>query len=323
MTTLKEYPGRRLGGKPEHPRTGRFLADAQGGTDRATTVPFAPRYGLVRDAQAERQSLAASRPAVRLCRRQSKSHSAKSPALPSPLDSAPARAHSPASNPEGSGVVHLRHPFTKEYDQEGGLQYMLSRWYNSESGSFISRAVVLALMEHPYNFVLQNPVSMVDPGGAWPSSDEIQLALLLTPNNAAIAAACMADAWAAGTSAYYAYLDSGPAFKPRADAASNAIRHCTWMCCLARHLGCQPWGLFGMYGQVCGEELAIMIGDAHEVGPGQVGTPDSDVDYANNEIGRNLAKCKGDCADLCRRSWALNQLYYQDGGEPIAGKPPL
>lgn len=165
MTTLEEYPGRCLGSKPEHPRTGRFLADAQGGVDRATTIPLARRDRLVRDAQAERQSLAASRPAVRVCRRQPKNHSTKSPAFPYPLDNAPARAHSPASNPEGSGVVHLRHPFTKEYDGDVGLVYMYSRWYSPEAGLFMATAPQPRYREHPYSFAIQRPTYGVDPAG--------------------------------------------------------------------------------------------------------------------------------------------------------------
>jgi RHS repeat-associated protein len=81
------------------------------------------------------------------------------------LDRACATGQPLVSNPEGSGVVHLRHPFTKELDGDTGLVYMYQRWYSPETGMFMRRAPVKPQYEHAFSFASQRPTNRIDPDG--------------------------------------------------------------------------------------------------------------------------------------------------------------
>jgi RHS repeat-associated protein len=54
---------------------------------------------------------------------------------------------------------------TKEIDPRTDLTYMYQRWYNPETGTFLSRAPFGPDVENEYGFVENNPVGYADPSG--------------------------------------------------------------------------------------------------------------------------------------------------------------
>ena len=79
-------------------------------------------------------------------------------------------------------MVHLRDSFTKEFDGDTGLVYMMQRWYFPETGTFVSHAPYPAIVEHEFTLAESEPVNHVDPKGekreSKPGTDpEVQRAL--------------------------------------------------------------------------------------------------------------------------------------------------
>ena len=61
-----------------------------------------------------------------------------------------------------------------EVHSSTGLQYLRNRYYDMETGRFISRDPLSAMpgwVEHPYMYASANPVNFVDPGGLAPVPD--------------------------------------------------------------------------------------------------------------------------------------------------------
>jgi RHS repeat-associated protein len=57
------------------------------------------------------------------------------------------------------------HHNTKEYDADAGLVYMHQRWYSNNLGLFGSEAPNPPMIEHPYSFAENIPISGIDPKG--------------------------------------------------------------------------------------------------------------------------------------------------------------
>jgi len=57
------------------------------------------------------------------------------------------------------------HLTTKEYDPDSRLYYFHARWYDPETGRFISASPIRREHEHPYVFCEDSPVNSVDPSG--------------------------------------------------------------------------------------------------------------------------------------------------------------
>ena len=64
-------------------------------------------------------------------------------------------------------MVHLRASFTKTFDQDIGLLYMLKRWYDPNLGQFVSSSPFLRTVEPSYSFANSNPAILVDPLGLY------------------------------------------------------------------------------------------------------------------------------------------------------------
>jgi len=60
------------------------------------------------------------------------------------------------------------HHNSKEYEGDSQLVYSFSRWQNTETASFLSRAPYPPSMKSPYSFASHNPVSVIDPSGELP-----------------------------------------------------------------------------------------------------------------------------------------------------------
>lgn len=50
-------------------------------------------------------------------------------------------------------------------DTETGLQYLRARYYDPNTGQFITRDPIEAQTREPYSYVSGNPLNMVDPFG--------------------------------------------------------------------------------------------------------------------------------------------------------------
>jgi len=61
-----------------------------------------------------------------------------------------------------------RHLTTKEYDGDANLYYFWQRWYDPQTGRFISQAPFPPYMEHPYGYAQNNPISKGDSLGTFP-----------------------------------------------------------------------------------------------------------------------------------------------------------
>jgi len=69
-----------------------------------------------------------------------------------------------AGKPSPSTAAGWHHN-TKNTDPDTGYVYMYQRWYNPETGTFLSKAPYPAEIEHQYGFTANNPIRRVDPRG--------------------------------------------------------------------------------------------------------------------------------------------------------------
>jgi RHS repeat-associated protein len=76
----------------------------------------------------------------------------------------------------GSGTAQSEFQFVGEQvDGSTGLQYLRNRYYDIETGRFISRDALPTMpgwVEHPYMYASANPVNLVDPLGLFPGLPE-------------------------------------------------------------------------------------------------------------------------------------------------------
>ncbi len=83
----------------------------------------------------------------------------------------------------GSGSAETEFQFAGEQvDGSTGLQYLRNRYYDMETGRFISRDPLSAMpgwVEHPYMYANANPVNLVDPLGQVPDDPNRQCRLEL------------------------------------------------------------------------------------------------------------------------------------------------
>jgi RHS repeat-associated protein len=61
--------------------------------------------------------------------------------------------------------VSGRHLTTKEYDGQAEMYYFWHRWYDPKIGRFLSKAPMPVIIEHPYNYVMNNPINRSDATG--------------------------------------------------------------------------------------------------------------------------------------------------------------
>jgi RHS repeat-associated protein len=54
-------------------------------------------------------------------------------------------------------------------DKESGYQYLRARYYDLQTGQFLTRDPVSALSRQPYGYASDNPINWTDPFGLWPS----------------------------------------------------------------------------------------------------------------------------------------------------------
>jgi RHS repeat-associated protein len=81
---------------------------------------------------------------------------------------------------EGHHQIVNRYGYTGEWwEDEVGLLYLRARWYAPETGSFLSRDSVEG--EPPYLYVRGNPVTLADPSGQDPCTDDDPLTICHTP----------------------------------------------------------------------------------------------------------------------------------------------
>jgi len=55
----------------------------------------------------------------------------------------------------------------KDLDPDTGLYYFNARWFDSETGRYVSRTLVARFEEHPYLYCSSNPLNRVDTNGLW------------------------------------------------------------------------------------------------------------------------------------------------------------
>ena len=171
----------------------------------------------------------------------------------------------------------------KMWDWSTGLYYFNARWYDPETGRFLSRAGARPDREHSYVFCENNPIARVDPGGGRSvSSDTMPL-----PSSCFSIPAIKKFATDMGAYAGRFYPKDG-------DTKSNAFRHCLGQCVLANE---------------CGDMIAEAAGLYHEFFPDGFAFPyerDNVADFINNFIGRQLAAAiRGDsakCACACKKA---------------------
>jgi RHS repeat-associated protein len=76
-------------------------------------------------------------------------------------------SYAPYGELEGrTGTATTRFGFADQYtDAETGLQYLRARFYDPETGQFLSRDPIEALTGQPYSYGLDDPLTQVDPSG--------------------------------------------------------------------------------------------------------------------------------------------------------------
>ncbi len=87
------------------------------------------------------------------------------------------------------------------------------------------------------------------------------------------------------------------------DGPGGAIRHCVGSCMMNRH---------------CGAKCAMTVLNDHEAqwmdsAPGSYNYLDTCMDLFNNSVGKNLARYKGTCIDLCTTALSHGSLSMNQG----------
>jgi RHS repeat-associated protein len=85
-------------------------------------------------------------------------------------------------NPETTGGLSASTPFgyAGGYTDATGLVYLLARYFNPQSGQFISVDPELSQTNQPYGYASGNPVSVNDPTGQWACTSTSQTSLFRT-----------------------------------------------------------------------------------------------------------------------------------------------
>jgi RHS repeat-associated protein len=155
-----------------------------------------------------------------------------------------------------------------------GLYFYRARYYDASAQRFISEDPIgLSGGLNVHRYSRNSPVRYLDPTGKAPKINCSGLSSLQCGL------------------AYYCGV-SGMLNGGGANDASDAMRHCTWSCCMTENLG---------------EAVAKAIGDRHESdSPG----PDNQMDLCNNDIGRKcgLSGSKRSCRSCCASSPLQNGL---------------
>jgi RHS repeat-associated protein len=103
-------------------------------------------------------------------------------------------------NPETTGGLSVSTPFgyAGGYTDTTGLVYLLARYFDPQSGQFISVDPELGQTNQPYGYASGNPVSASDPTGQWACTSTSQLALFRTCSAFVSAQQCRQIEWAFG-----------------------------------------------------------------------------------------------------------------------------
>ena len=101
------------------------------------------------------------------------------------------------------------------FDEETGLYYLRSRYYNPRWGRFANADAQIAetwenmLGNNQYSYCFNNPANMIDPTGNWPSLGQIVSAVATVAVAAVFVAAVVASAGAVGVAAGVAAASIG------------------------------------------------------------------------------------------------------------------
>jgi RHS repeat-associated protein len=180
-----------------------------------------------------------------------------------------------ASASDGYGFI------TKWSDFDVELIYGAQRWYTPQDGVYISASILGELVEHPYLYTSNSPVTRFDPNGLYElNEEEEKLYDLSSYSQLWRVRRCKKRAEDLARTNYPpGTLHNGP---------GDAFRHCYWSCCMMQSLG---------------EQDAIDWGNAHEYGDPSNIEDEMLMDLWNNRIGRDLGQCDDtDCEDACKNA---------------------
>jgi hypothetical protein len=187
------------------------------------------------------------------------------------------------------------HHNTKEYDGDIGLVYMYQRWYNLEIGAFGSRAPYPPMIEHPFGFVVAQPVSSIDPLSLLGLTDVLDGPKSRNPLAIRNWGLKVLGPWIAANE---------PA------NTRNAMRHCLLSCLITYY---------------CGIDVAATLGLGHELEDYDY-DDDQLADFVNNQIGRRfgLDACSPvDCYRKCRQAARGGPLVIDPETPPGVPPPPI
>lgn len=130
-----------------------------------------------------------------------------------------------------------RNPFRYRgyiYDEETGLYYLRSRYYNPETGRFINADVIMGqtealLTNNVYVYCCNNPLRMIDDNGNWPSFGNLLTAAFIAVTTIVVAAAVVTTAGAAGAAVGVAagmYLGTSTATSVAIGTAATVGAYC-------------------------------------------------------------------------------------------------
>ncbi|HET9154486.1 MAG TPA: RHS repeat-associated core domain-containing protein [Solirubrobacterales bacterium] len=124
-------------------------------------------------------------------------------------------SYAPYGGIEGrTGTATTRFGFADQYtDAETGLQYLRARFYDPQTGQFLSRDPIDALTGQPYSYGLDNPLTQSDPSGMFAIAGA--LGCLAGPEAAAVCAGI-------GTTAACAAISP---CRNAAEEAANEVAH--------------------------------------------------------------------------------------------------
>ncbi len=187
------------------------------------------------------------------------------------------------------------HHNTKEHDGDIGLVYMYQRWCNLEIGAFGSRAPYPPMIEHPFGFVVAQPVSSIDPLGLLGLTDVLDGPKSCNPSAIRNWGLKVLGPWIAANE---------PA------NTRNAMRHCLLSCLITYY---------------CGIDVAATLGLGHELEDYDY-DDDQLADFVNNQIGRRfgLDACSPvDCYRKCRQATRGGPLVIDPETPPGVPPPPI
>jgi RHS repeat-associated protein len=200
---------------------------------------------------------------------------------------------------ETDSSVDTRYLFTgREFDEEIGLYYYRARYYDAETGRFVSEDPIgfNGGDSNLYRYVFNNPISFTDSSGL-----ECELGEAITQ----ICGIGPLDAWTARNLAKEAFeLAKKSGLPGIEDGQADAFRHCYWSCRMAQEIGI---------------DQAKKVGDNHE-DCGNNNPAATAMDLHNNGIGRILGTSGNDCEKSCKD--ALKQGTLQDSLKPIPSIAP-